>query len=310
METVTESAAGIVAETRQLVEDYAKGQIVTIDEPSTGTRALAVLANGKLDVVPKSVFDTYRDAPLFRTGTASMLSLDSLIDHANRFKDEHSAIFADDSRTAPSITVVMDYHEKTAAGEPRFGRHRGAFAFPLSDEWKAWTEKNAEPMSMVDFAAFLEDRIVDVFTMIVGEDELSEDLDKLVNTLGGYDTIASPTKLMELARGLQVNENAVVQEAVNLASGEGVVRFQSEHVDSAGAPLKVPSLFLIVIPVFRNGPLYRIAARLRYRKNGGRLVFWYELWRTDRTFDAAFRESVERARVETDLPVFIGKPEA
>lgn len=71
----------------------------------------------------------------------------------------------------------------------------------------------------------------------------------------------------------------------------------------------MPSIFLIGIPVFNNGPFYRIAARLRYRKNGGKIVFWYDLWRTDRTFDHAFSEAVERVKVETDLPVFIGKPE-
>lgn len=309
-EALLSSAGGLVAETRDLVEEYVRGEVITIEEPGTGTKALAVLAKGKVEVLPATSFASYRTAPLFRSGNAVMTAIESLIEHANRFKDQHSAVFADDSRTSPSMTVVLNYHEKDATGAPRFGNHRGTYAFPLSDEWKAWTEKNAEPMSMIDFAAFLEDRVVDVFSLIAGEDQLSEDLQKLVDTLGGPDTIASPSKLMELARGLQVNENAVVQEAVNLASGEGVVRFQAEHVDAQGAPLKVPSLFLIVIPVFRNGPLYRIAARLRYRKNGGRLTFWYELWRTDRTFDAAFKEAVERVQVETDLPVFFGKPEA
>jgi len=219
-------------------------------------------------------------------------------------------VFADDNREKPSITAVLDYHRVGAGGDPRFGKHRSLFGFPLSDEWKAWNDSNATPMSMADFAAFLENRIIDVLYVIPGEDSLPEDVQRLIDTLGGGDTVATPNKLMELARGLQVNESAVVQEAVNLSSGEGMVRFQSEHTDAAGAPLKVPSLFLIGIPVFNNGPLYRIAARLRYRKAGGRLTFWYELWRTDRTFDHAFSEAVERVKIETELPVLIGKPEA
>jgi len=101
-----------------------------------------------------------------------------------------------------------------------------------------------------------------------------------------------------------------VQEVVNLQSGEGIVRFEATHSDATGSPLKVPAIFLIAIPVFRNGEFYRIAARLRYRKVNGRVVFWYELWRTDRTFDHAFSEAVERVKTETGRPVLIGKPEA
>lgn len=300
---------GVIAQARDLVEDYVKAEIISVAEPSTGITLAAVRRGNDVTVLPPSTFDPYRPQPLFRTGSAVMLSLDSLIEHANRFKDDDSVVFADDSRTNPSIIVVLDYHRAGADADPRFGKHRSAFAFPLSDEWKAWNEKNAEAMGMVDFAAFLEERIIDVL-YIEGEDDVSEDLGRLIDTLGGRDTIATPNKLMELARGLQINEAAVVQEAVNLASGEGIVRFQSTHTDEHGAPIKVPGLFLIGIPVFRNGPLYRVAARLRYRKAGGKIVFWYELWRTDRTFDHAFKESVERVKADTGLPVLIGKPEA
>ncbi|MCH4893987.1 DUF2303 family protein [Sphingomonas sp. SFZ2018-12] len=308
----TIQADGLIKQARQLVEDYVRAEVVDIEEPVTGVTALAVVKGN--DVVPLSphVFDEWRDQPRERKGQARLLSIDSLIAHVNRFKDDGSAIFADNSREAPSITAVIDYHPEGRSDHvsPRFGRHRSVFDFPLSDEWKAWKEKDGEPMSMVDFAAFLENRIIDVLYIIPGEDSLPEDVQRLIDTLGGGDMVASPNKLMELSRGLQINENAVVQEAVNLASGEGVVRFQSEHTDAHGAPVKVPSLFLIGIPVFANDALYRIAARLRYRKNGGRLSFWFELWRTDRTFDHAFNMAVERVRAETELPVFMGKPEA
>lgn len=305
-------ADGLIRDVRRLVEDYVQAEIVTIAEPVSGIEVAAVRRGNTIEPFGPGVFDAYRDEPLRRRGTAQMTSLDSLIDHVNRFKDGESAVFANDDRSAPSLTAVLDYHPGggAASTSPRFGEHRSVFAFPLSDEWKAWNEKNAEPMPMIDFAAFLENRIIDVLYVIPGEDSLPEDVQRLIDTLGGDTTVATPNKLMELARGLQINENAVVQEAVNLATGEGIVRFQSEHTDQHGQPVKVPSIFLIAIPVFRNGPFYRIAARLRYRKNGGRLVFWYELWRTDRTFDHAFQEAVERVRTETELPVLYGKPEA
>lgn len=301
-----------VDQVRNLVEAYVKPEVVQLKDPRTGNDVPFAKTGNSVLVIPDDAFDSYRDEPTYRKGTAALLSLDSFIEHVNRFKDGGSAVFANDSREVPSLTAVIDYHP---AGEmfdvqPRFGKHRSTFAFPLSDEWKAWAEANETKMGMADFAAFLENRIIDVQFIDPATDTLSDDVQRLIDTLGGFSTVASPNKLMELARGLQINENAIVQEAVNLATGEGVVRFQTEHTDAGGAPLKVPSLFLIGIPVFRNGPPYRIVARLRYRKHGGQIVFWYEMWRTDRTFDHAFTEAVERVRKETELPVLLGKPEA
>lgn len=301
---------GIITAVRALVEDYAKAKIETLS--GAGASApFAMMPGAGPVVVPASAFDAYRTQPRFRHGTAAMLSLDSLIDHTNRFKDEGSMLFADDNRDAPSIMSVLDYHP---AGEalttaPRFGKHRATFSFPLSDEWKAWTEFNKTPLKMAAFAEFVEERIIDVLHLIPEEDELSHDLQKFISACGGEAIIATPQKLVELSRGLKVNESSVIKEVVNLGTGEGQILFSSEHSDSNGQPLRVPSLFLIAIPVFRNGPLYRLAARLRYRKTAEGILFWYDLWRADRVFDHAFKEGCERAQVETELPLLFGKPE-
>jgi hypothetical protein len=56
----------------------------------------------------------------------------------------------------------------------------------------------------------------------------------------------------------------------------------------------VPNLFLIAIPLFVNSWVYRIAVRLRYRKNGGKVVWFYQLYRHDLTFQKAFEEHARR----------------
>ena len=296
---------GVIAEARTLVEDYVKPELVTVKEPITGVEAPAMLTAGGLQPVRSTVFDDYRATPTRRRGTASFLDLTSLIAHVSRFKDDDTVLFANDDRARPSLTAVLDYHRAGADAEPRFGQHRANFTFPVSDEWKAWTTGNAKPMSMLDFAAFLEDRIIDVLD---GGDDLPEEMQRFVKAIGG--NIASPTKLMEVAVGLKVHEKSNVGETVNLASGEGEISFVSTHTDATGKPLKVPNLFLIGIPVFKNGPAYRIAARLRYRKRDGGLTFWYELWRHEAVFDHAFGEALERVRKETGLPVLLGTPES
>lgn len=299
-----------LAQMRALVETYAKPDIVDLVDPVTGVRAPATVNADGAKAVPASVFDDYLLAPRFRRGTATLTSLDSLIEHTQRFKDLDSIVFANNDRAAPSLTAVLDYHPIGASSPARHGRHRSAFAFPLSDEWKAWIASNGTVMKMVEFAEFLDERVIDVLHLIPDEDELSEDLQKYIAAAGGDATIATPQKLVELARGLQINESSVVREVAKLSSGEGQVLFQTEHSDGNGEPLRIPNLFLIGIPVFSNGVFYRLAARLRYRKNPGGIVFWYDLWRTDRTFDHAFNEAVERVKIETGLPVLLGKPEA
>lgn len=299
----------VLAQVKGLVEDHMVPKPIVLVDPVTGAEAPGYASGKGISAVPASYFDGYLDAPRFRRGQANLTTIESLIEHVNRFKDSESVLFAVDDRKRPSITAIIDYHPAGGIDKasPRHGAHRSMFAFPLSDEWNAWADMDKKPMRMIDFAAFLEDRIVDVLDMIDGEDSLPEDMQKFVNAVGGR--IAGPSRLMDLSVGLKVYEKANVSEAVNLASGEAQIQFASEHVDGSGAPLKVPNLFLIAIPVFKNGQFYRLAARLRYRKSAEGLVFWYELWRADRAFDHAFRDSCERARVETELPLLFGTPE-
>lgn len=302
---MTEETNGPIAEARSLIEDYVRPNISIIEEPETKVKAHVLISKEGASALPSSVFDGYRARPVRRKGTATLLDLDSLIAHVNRFKDSDTVLFASDNRSSPSITAVLDYHRAGADADPRFGEHRARFAFPLSDEWQAWAGGNKKPLRMAEFAGFLEDRIIDVLD---DKTELPEDMGRFVKAIGG--NIASPSKLMEIAVGLKVNEKSAVGETVNLSSGEGEITFVSQHTDAKGAPLKVPNIFLIGIPVFKNGPAYRIAVRLRYRKSDGGLSFWYEMWRDDRVFDDAFNEALGRVRDETTLPVLLGSPEA
>lgn len=75
---------------------------------------------------------------------------------------------------------------------------------------------------------------------------------------------------------LQVNVESNVKNAQTLNSGEVSILFEEVHRDGAGAPLKVPNLFTIAIPVFYGGELYRIAARLRYRVSNAKITWSYQ----------------------------------
>jgi uncharacterized protein YfdQ (DUF2303 family) len=292
--------AGVVA---SIVEKCIEPKLLTVTAPD-GAEAPAFLAPGAIALRSvKALVDEYRTAPERRKGTAELTELESFIAFVKRFQDEHSVLFADRKTDAPSLTAVLNYNEMTAEGAPRFGDHRARYAFPLSDEWKAWTGSNAKPMSQADFAAFLEDRVVDVTDASSALDTARKVMEALLCSF------ASPSKLLELARGLTVRVNSIVANQQNLANGVSRMQYETTHADERGAPLEIPGAFLVTIPVFRGNEAYQLAARLRYRVKEGKVTFWYELYRATETFDHAFTEACKRASAETELPLYMGNPE-
>lgn len=299
---------GIIEQAHKAAAEYQRADLVSVPHPvNADTKVPVIVTPDGAKVLPKSMFADYLDHPERRTGTAVMTRLDSFIEHVTRFKNTDSVVFAKDDRNAPGLIAVLDYHDAGAEGTPRFGSHRTTFNFPLSDEWKLWNKFDGEKMSMVAFAEFMEERINDI-DIVENGDDLNEDIQRFIGATG-LDKIASPSRLVELSRNLQVHESSVIKQVQNLSSGEGVLRFESEHTDGAGAPVDVPGLFIICIPVFAHDGYYRIAARLRYRKTGEGVIFWYDLWRTDLVFDDAFNQACATVKEGTQLPLLIGAPE-
>lgn len=268
---------------------------------SNGREVVVIPAGIKIEST-KKYNDEYLTAPERRKGIAKVGDIESFIAHVNRFKDVDSALFANNSPQNPGLTAVLDYHKQTAIGEPRFGEHRTHYSFPLSKEWKTWTESDGAKLSQGDFAAFIEDNILDCSIDEGG----SERITALKSLLGG--SFASPQKLVELSRGLTVNETSKVRGVTNLSTGETSIVYETEHQDTQGAPIQVPNMFLITIPVFEGGDRYRIAVRLRYRKSSS-ITWFYELSQVEEVFNDAIKGACEKAKTETALPLFVGAPE-
>ena len=322
IENTPEAAA--VAE---IVRAHIKPQVITVTGQGGTATEILILPKDLAAKGIKPFLDEYLAAPERRQGTAVMTDLDSLIAHVNRFRDADSALFADDDRGAPALFAVLNYHrarnplgeagsilEGVGDAQPRFGDHRAAYRFPLAAEWKAWHAIDDDAMAQTAFAEFLSERIMDVITppeYLTGAAKPDGDAEawiaEMVAKIGGKPS--GPARLMELSRGLHVKDTQEVKEVVNTATGEVQLRFESAHQDAAGAPLTVPTLFLIAIPVFHNGPLYQLPVRIRYRLRGGAIRWTMKLHRSDLCQDHAFREACQRAAAETALPLFYGAPE-
>lgn len=312
--TVADRTGELMATAYNFAEKTLRPEVTVVADPRTGIEAPVVLtAKGAAPLDP-SLWDDYRPHPLFREGTAVLTQLPSFIALVNRFKFGHSAIFAVDDLQAPSLTAIFDYHADNGDldGLPvQSMRHKATYAFPLSKEWQAWFSKDGKAMTMGDFAAFLETHIVDVSDEPVTAWSPQAQAFAKANRATTANSIATPTRLVDLSLKFRIYETAESCEAVNLTSGETQFAFVSEHRQADGAPVDFPKLFSIVIPIFaRSAVFYRIIARLRYRLERGKPVFWFELWRPDLTFEQAFNEALEQVATETELPIYTGTAEA
>lgn len=103
---------------------------------------------------------------------------------------------------------------------------------------------------------------------------------------------------------MRSDERATIKQ--NLDTGEATISFQSEHTDLGGKPIKVPNMFIIVIPVLEGGKAYQLPCRLRYRLKDGVVIWKYEVINLDSAIDLAIDEELQRMEKETQLPIFYG----
>lgn len=287
------------------MRELAGARVVEVNEE----HAVLLVPNGQRVQSLKPLLDEYRTAPERRIGRAVLGDLPSFIAHAKRFASPHSAVFARREEKAPALTAVYDYHpagpDHTVAA---YLGHQAAYAFPLSEPWRAWAAVDGKQMTQRDFAAFIEDRIMDILPPPAdGRAEAGALTLDLLGMLGGE--VAGPSRLLEVSRGLRMTETAEVANAQNLASGEVEVVFRTQHTNAAGQPLRVPNLFVVGMPVFDGDAAYRLPVKLQYRREEGRIVWTLRRYRPDLVFFDAFDRAAKRVAEETGLPVFVGAPE-
>ncbi len=269
--------------------------------------------------------------PARRKGTARLDDLQSIIEWANRFKGETSALFAKPDMTAPTLTCIADYHAAgavdpdSAEGDAtaRHCHHRAIYGFPMSDEWKAWMKvssgNDGKPLLLEkdDLGEFIEAQAKDIMdpTPAVLELKKSEKNENWENRLiqtaqqieGRYGQL---TQLLAMSKQFQVFETSDLKVSTNRDTGESEIQFLNEHKTADGKPLNIPNLIIIAIPVFVGGAPYRMPVRFRYRKMGGSVRFILSVYNPEKAFEAAFKEAVVQATEATELPVFMGAPEA
>ncbi len=248
----------------------------------------------------RPLIEEFRTDPARRKGTAHVDTLQSFIDLINRHKDERSALFGKTAWPEPKLTAVLNYD--TADGEARSRDHRIVYAFPLTEEFKAWVGTNAKPMDQEVFAAFLEEHSAELAAPSDGE---RSEYERLFN-----EKMATPSEVVALSRHLEVFVAARAKQGIRLQTGERVVEFSEEHQNAKGEAVIIPGIFMVSVPAFIDGDAVRIPARLRYRIAGGAIKWFYQLYRWEFYLREQVGYDLKTAADETALPAFEGSPEA
>lgn len=251
----------------------------------------------------KAWLDARRPAPERARGTARIASLGSFVAHVNRFKDDGSAVFADATPAAPSLTAVYDYHRP---GAPRWGQHRAEYRFPLSAAWRAWTGAHGKPMDQGAFAAFIEAHTHEVAATTHADVQAAA---AKLTALGLK--LAGPSEVLTCSRGIAVSVETTVERSEVLTTGETRILYDEKLKGEKGAALTVPGAFVVGVPVFDwDDELAPLPVRLRLRVKDGHVLWTVDLLNADDVLRDALTAAVERVADATGLPVYQGSPEA
>lgn len=214
-------------------------------------------------------------SPRRTTGTAQFSNAESFLAYVARHnKPESTMVWCDFNPQTFDLkfSAVLDDHAAAAAG---WRKHRAVFAPDFSPEWKAWKGKDRQAFAQVAFAEWIQEH------------------DEDIATANGLPT---SLQMLEMATNFVMNEERALKSAVRLQSGGTRLTYIADPDQGTVETMNMFERFGLGIPVFQDGPAWSLGARLKYRNNGGKLSFTYELIRPDRVHKAAALEVITAVR--------------
>jgi uncharacterized protein YfdQ (DUF2303 family) len=158
---------------------------------------------------------------------------------------------------------------------------RAEFKVPASREWVLWHAANRKDMSQLGFAEFLQDNLPDVFD-------------------------PDGATLLDMALNFEQSSKGNFVATQRLQDGSHRLEWRDEKESGT---FKMPEHITLRIPVFENEAPRDLTARLKYRVKEGVLSLRYELVRSHKVLEEAFRDAWSRIATETQVPILLGSPE-
>jgi len=229
------------------------------------------------------------DAPRRKRASVKLLDAESFIEYMKRHGSlTDSTIWCETDYVAGKVDflgIINDHGEDATAAAWR--DHTATFAPEFSEEWKRWAGNSDKAFGQAEFANFIDNNLKDIT---------------------GGDGMPSGTQMLEMAISFEAKQDMRFKSAIRLQSGGVQMQFVQDDDQQTIEKMQMFDRFAIGIPVFWNGDAYRIEARLRYRVRDGKLTFWYELIRKDKTLEAATKTIIDTIREKTGTPFFFGDP--
>lgn len=213
--------------------------------------------------VPVNLSHLY--APRRIKQTVLLSDVGSFVDYVNRFKTEHTLIFAQIAESSATFEAVIDYHE--SIGAPDYCQHRARFTTVPTPEWATWLKANRLPMNQVEFATWLEDNL-SLFVQPIDPATGKPAKD-----------VPSGAELLELVQTLHGHQNARFNTSLRLHNGAYSVNYD-EDVDVkgqvGGGTIELPKSICGGFPIFQGGDPFEIPARLKVRVTERKMVLFFE----------------------------------
>lgn len=202
---------------------------------------------------------------------------------------DHCTVYADIDAEASRFNLIAVINDHGAdIDNPQWRDHRCTFSPNQSVEWKRWIGKDTLNFSQADFATWLEDNLSDIATV------------------PGMPTGAD---ILQMALGFEANAEKRLRSKINLQNGGVQFEFVDNEDKDTRTKMQVFERFTLGLPVFDGSvSAYPLEARLKYRERESKVVFWYELIRSDRVFKSAVVDELARIKDATGFPVISGQP--
>lgn len=234
--------------------------------------------------------EQYLGAPLRKSVSATMLDTQSFINYLKKHGVEgRTVIYVDTNYEAQraSLHCLID-DNGSAWDDTSWREHSVTFTPTKTVEWKRWHDANKKPMSQLDFAIFIEENMPDIASNIDG--------------------MPTGTEMLTMATQFEATAEKRFKQKLNLQGNGVTLEFVDTADNQTAERMKVFDRFALGIRPFVGGDPYRVDARLRYRQNGDKLAFHFELIRTDRVFESAIADEIAKVQKETNFLILLGSP--
>lgn len=220
--------------------------------------------------------------PRQKKATVEMTDCGSFVRYFKaHFEDMRSVIFADSENRV--FTAIFDYHGTGSESAAGWQRHKAKYQLSPTPEWAAWLTKDRIKMELRDFAEFLQEN--------------------------ASDCVKPPAAAMiDIARGLNIKRSVNFSNGIELANGQVQLNYQEsiEGTVAAGS-VKFPEEFTINVAPYVGTQPRNVGAWLRYRLDGAKVTFYYELKRKEKVAEEAFLSALKTIEQDTNTMVYLGK---